>query len=270
MYAIINAAQLSALPQNTIVVDAGSGNAAFDRYNKQHLKGALYVDLENDLANVPQDAAIGGRHPLPLPEKFSALLVRLGITPKSHVIVYDDKNGTNAAARFWWMLRAAGHTKVQVLNGGLQAAVGAGFPVTNAVHLPDAAGNYPFTHWQLPTIKIAAVKEATQNTDWLIIDVRAGDRYNGLTEPIDLKAGHIPSAINIPLTGNLDAGGNFLPAEILYKKYSAALTGFDPEKVIVHCGSGVTACHTLLAIAAAGLPIPKLYVGSWSEWSRNY
>ena len=270
MHAIINAAQLSKLPENTLLIDAGSGAAAFERYNKQHLKSALYVDLETDLANVPEDASNGGRHPLPTIQNFAELLGKLGIAPESHVIVYDDKQGSNAAARFWWMLRAAGHSKVQVLYGGLQAAVAAGVEVTDDVSIAMPTGDYPFTHWQLPTIEIDAVKGATQNTDWLIIDVRASERYNGHTEPIDRKAGHIPSAINIPLTENLDADGNFLPVKSLHQKYSAALSGYDPEKIIVHCGSGVTACHTLLAITAAGLPIPKLYVGSWSEWSRNY
>lgn len=270
MYTIINAAQLMALTEDTILIDAGSGAEVLERYNKQHLKGALYVDLEASLAEVPEDAAIGGRHPLPSPEKFSALLGRLGIMPNSHVVVYDDKNGTNAAARFWWMLHAAGHKSLQVLSGGLKAAVAAGFPVINEVTVPEPSASYSFTNWLLPLADINAVKAATQDSSYLIIDVRAKERYDGLTEPIDLIAGHIPSAINIPLTENLDAEGNFLPSETLHEKYSVALAGYDPDKIIVHCGSGVTACHTLLAIAAARLPIPKLYTGSWSEWSRNY
>jgi thiosulfate/3-mercaptopyruvate sulfurtransferase len=270
MHPIINTVQLSALPETAILIDAGSGNAAFERYKQQHLEGALYADLETDLAEVPQNAAHGGRHPLPYPDKFASLLGNLGITPNSHVVVYDDKNCTNAAARFWWMLRAAGHTKVQVLDGGLQAAVAAGFPTTNEITRAVSGEKYPFTNWQLSLADIDEVREATQNDNILIIDVRAKERYNGLTEPIDLKAGHIPSAINIPLTENLNANGTFLSQEKLFEKYSVALNGYDAEHVIVQCGSGVTACHTLLAIAAAGLPIPKLYVGSWSEWSRNY
>lgn len=270
MHPIVKTTQLSTLPETTILIYAGSGNTTFERYKQQHLEGALYADLETDLAKVPQDAVNGGRHPLPDPEKFAALLGKLGITPESHVIVYDDKQGCNAAARFWWMLRAAGHTKVQVLDGGFQAAIAAGFPTTNEITKAVPGEKYPFTNWQLPLAEIDAVQEAVKNDNILIIDVRSKERYDGFIEPIDLKAGHIPSAINIPLTENLNADGTFLTLEKLYEKYTTALKGYDAGNIIVHCGSGVTACHTLLAIAAAGLPMPKLYVGSWSEWSRNY
>jgi thiosulfate/3-mercaptopyruvate sulfurtransferase len=254
---------------NLIIIDAGSGIAAFERYKQQHLAGALYVDLDTDLAELPTDAKNGGRHPLPSPKKFSQLLGRLGITPQNHVVVYDDKNGTNAAARFWWMLRAAWHTNVQVLDGGLQAAVAAGFPTASDIHAAVPVADYPFTTWQLPLAEIDAVGAEALSPDSIVIDVRDASRYNGVTEPIDFVAGHIPGAVNIPLTGNLTAKGLFLSHDALREKYTTALNGIDPKNVIVHCGSGVTACHTLLAMDYAGLTIPKLYVGSWSEWSRN-
>jgi len=270
MIPIIHTSALLSLPQeNLILIDAGSGAAAFERYKQWHLAGALYVDLDIDLAEVPNDAKNGGRHPLPSPEKFSQLLGRLGITPQSHVVVYDDKNGANAAARFWWMLRAAGHANVQVVNGGLQAAVKAGFPVAAGVEVAIPVIGHPFEKWLNPIATIDAVEAAAQSPEHIVIDVRDAARYSGITEPIDLVAGHIPGAVNIPLTGNLDADGMFLSPEILREKYTTALEGINAGNVIVHCGSGVTACHTLLALDYAGLPIPKLYVGSWSEWSRN-
>jgi len=269
MQSIIHPSALLSLPkENLILIDAGSG-AAFERYKQHHLAGALYVDLDKDLAEISADAKNGGRHPLPSPEKFEQLLCRLGITPQSHVVVYDDKNGANAAARFWWMLRAAGHGNVQVLNGGLQAAIAAGFPVAAGIETAVPVADYPVSQWQLPLAAIDAVEVASQSPEHSVIDVRDANRYNGITEPIDLVAGHIPGAINMPLTGNLDANGLFLSPEALREKYTAALLGVDAKNIIVHCGSGVTACHTLLALDYAGLPIAKLYVGSWSEWSRN-
>ena len=229
----------------------------------------MHVDLNTHLAKVPEDAANGGRHPLPSVEDFAETLGRLGISAQSHVIVYDDKNGANAAARFWWMLRATGHTKVQVLNGGMAMAINAGFPISNVNEVASPVDPYPFTQWQLPVSTINEVEIAAEDSGTVVIDVRDAYRYNGESEPIDLVAGHIPGAVNIPFCGNLDADGLFLSANALREKYTAALGNANSGDVIVHCGSGVTACHTLLAIDYAGMPVPKLYVGSWSEWSRN-
>ena len=262
-------ALLSIQKENLILIDAGSGAATRERYARQHLAGALYVDLDSDLAETPADAKNGGRHPLPSPEKFGQLLRRLGITPQSHVVVYDDKNGANAAARFWWMLRAAGHSNVQVLNGGLQAAIAHEFPMASDIETAVPVAEYLVTQWQLPLSEIDEVEASALSDDHVVIDVRDASRYNGIAEPIDLVAGHIPGAINMPLTDNVDANGLFLSPEILREKYTAAIQGVDAKNIIVHCGSGVTACHTLLAMDYAGLPIAKLYVGSWSEWSRN-
>jgi len=267
---IIQPHELVALPkENLILIDASAGAQGRDNYQKQHLTKALYVDLDTDLAHVPENAANGGRHPLPTPHDFGILLGKLGISAQSHVVVYDDKNGANAAARFWWMLTAAGHTKVQVLDGGFKAAVDAGFPVSSDTERPQYSDPYAFTNWQLPLATINEVEVAASDKDSMVIDVRDANRYNGLTEPIDLIAGHIPGAINIPFSGNLDSNGMFLSATALKEKYTNALGNINPQNVIVHCGSGVTACHTLLAMDYAGLPIPKLYVGSWSEWSRS-
>ncbi|MGG9961094.1 sulfurtransferase [Ferruginibacter sp. SUN106] len=254
---------------NIILIDAGSGNDAKDKYLQSHLDGALYVDLNTQLADIKADAASGGRHPLPTVAQFAAILGQLGISPDSHVVVYDDKNASNAAARFWWMLQSIGHKKVQVLDGGFQAAVKAGFPVNAATVVPEPTTVYNNAGWILPMASMQEVEKAAKDDQYLVIDVRSEERYKGITEPIDIIAGHIPGAVNIPFTTNLDAEGFFLPADKLREKYENAFGNTEQENIIVHCGSGVTACHTLLAIAAAGFQIPGLYVGSWSEWSNN-
>ena len=252
-----------------ILIDASPGNPSKERYKEKHLDRALYVDLDTQLAAIKPDAANGGRHPLPAPEQFSGTLSSLGITPTSHVVVYDEKNGSNAAARFWWMLRSAGHSKVQVLDGGFEAAVKAGFPLSSKTELPAQTGTYRFEKWLLPLADIDEVDKVRLNKDFLVVDVRDHERFIGAKEPIDLIAGHIPGAVNIPFSNNLDPDGSYLLPEELRRKYAEAFAGVKPENIIVHCGSGVTACHTLLALDHAGIPIPKLYVGSWSEWSRN-
>ena len=261
---------LDAVQSNTIVlVDATNSPVAFQNYTQSHLKGALFVDVNTQLANIKEDVAVGGRHPLPTLEQFSKTLTDLGITPEMWVVIYDDKNGANAAARFWWMLRSIGHEKVQVLSGGIQAAIQAGFPTTAAVEIPNKVPSYPILHWQWPTIDLQGMDEMIQKEQFVVIDVRESQRFRGETEPIDLVAGHIPGATNSPFTTNLDAEGFFLSPEALKTKYQKLFGTTPLENRVVHCGSGVTACHTLLAMAIADLPMPKLYVGSWSEWSRN-
>lgn len=264
------AALLALAPQKSLVLlDARTGPAARPQYEARHLRGAQFVALEHDLAAPVADAAAGGRHPLPDLAGFARVLGRLGITPESHVVVYDSQAGANAAARCWWLLRAVGHAAVQVLDGGLAAALAAGFPTSAGVETLAPAPPYPVTDWALPTATLADVAQATRTGSALIVDVREAARYRGETEPIDLVAGHIPTAVNAPYTGNLAPDGAFLAPELLREKYRALLRGRPEAQVIVHCGSGVTACHTLLAMAQAGLAIPSLYVGSWSEWSRN-
>lgn len=268
---IINPEKLLEL-QNSgeiILIDARTGLNMEEIYKKEHLKGARYVNLNRHLATADCNPANGGRHPLPSLEKFSEVLSKLGISPESHVIIYDDKNGSNAASRFWWMLKAVGHEKVQVLNGGYQAAIHEGFPLSSGTENFDTTEKYPVSDWQFLLANIKEVDKARENPENIVIDVRDKNRFDGLTEPLDLIAGHIPSAINVPFSENLEENGFFLSAEKLSKKYTEILGSVKPENVIIHCGSGVTACHTLLAMDYAGLPIPQLYVGSWSEWSRN-
>ena len=196
-------------------------------------------------------------------------MTRLGITLVTHIVVYDDKSGANSAARLWWMLKSIGHQHVQVLDGGLQAAINNGVKLNTEIPIPQAGEPYLIPHDFNGTVNIEEVKKAAHNDSRLVIDVRETPRYLGQTEPIDLIAGHIPGAINVPYLSNLDADGNYLPADTLASKYNEVFGEVKPADLIVHCGSGVTACHTLLALEQAGIQGAKLYVGSWSEWSRR-
>lgn len=254
---------------NTILIDARAGQDAHQRYLAGHLKNAAFVDLDKDLASKVTDASIGGRHPLPDIHDFANLLGKLGITPQSHVIVYDDKAGTFGAARFWWMLKAIGHDNIRVLNGGLNAAVTAGIELSTDEYKPVAVSPYPVANDFKGTVNIEETGTAAHDNTHIVIDVRETPRYLGQTEPIDLIAGHIPGAFNLPYIYNLDADGKYRPAETLRKIYDDAIADVAHQNVIVHCGSGVTACHTLLGMEYAGISGPKLYVGSWSEWSRR-
>lgn len=252
-----------------ILIDATNSKVARENYDNSHLDGALFVDGNTQLAEIGEDASKGGRHPLPSVDKFAHSLQSLGITPDSHVIIYDTVFGGNSAARFWWMLTAVGHKKVQVLSGGMVAAEKVGYPTNGSKVTPKEMSLYLVTDWQLPLADIQEIETNVQREDYIVIDVREAVRYNGITEPIDTIAGHIPGAVNVPFMSNLDSEGMFLSEEQLKEKYTSILSDYPLENRAVHCGSGITACHTLLAITAAGLPTPKLYVGSWSEWSRS-
>jgi thiosulfate/3-mercaptopyruvate sulfurtransferase len=252
-----------------VLVDANGAPDARRTYDDHHLEGAVFADINTHLAEVGPDAAQGGRHPLPSSGKFVSSLTTLGISPDSYVVVYDDKNGANAAARLWWMLKAIGHEHVQVLDGGYQSAVAAGFPFTREVNSPKKVAPYPFREYRLSLSSMTEVDNARLDPGAIVVDVRDPDRFNGIKEPIDLIAGHIPGAVNIPFTSNLNDKGKFLSPDELRTKYQRVFGAISPSRVIVHCGSGVTACHTLLALDYAGMEVPSLYVGSWSEWSRN-
>lgn len=254
------------LLDEVVVIDARSGPDARQRYESGHVKGALHVDLDKDLSQKPENAAEGGRHPLPDIQSFAQLVGGLGIRPESSVIVYDDKSGANAACRFWWMLKALGHLDVKVVDGGLDAMVAAGLPLSTGSENAQAAGPYPADEWRLPTVTIDEVQSVVKDLDTVVIDVREGYRYRGEREPIDLIAGHIPGAINKPYIENLSESGRFRSPEELQQLYKGVA---KKSNIIVHCGSGVTACHTLVALEYAGIRDAKLYVGSWSEWSRR-
>lgn len=269
MQSIISPSELKNLPtENLIILDARAGKDVYQNYLNKHIKGARFIDLDNDLAEIGENAAFGGRHPLPEIKKFAETISNLGISENNHIVVYDDKNGSNAAARAWWMLKAFGFENVQVLDGGFQNAEKEGVEFSSCEESFEKADLIHKERWLLPVSDLEAVENELTKQSSTVVDVRDAYRYRGESEPIDLVAGHIPGAINIPFSENLDENGNFLSPEILREKYSKLLEG-KPENLIIHCGSGVTACHTILALDYAGFKTPNLYVGSWSEWSRR-
>ena len=258
---------LSGAATTLVLIDARNTANPLADYEAGHLPGARFADVNKDLADIKASAADGGRHPLPSASAFAKTLGRWGITPHTHVVVYDDKSGANAAARVWWMLRSIGHEKVQVLDGGMQAAVREGITIEPGSPQQHAVADYPLSDYQWPTVDMAEVEQATQ-LQANVIDVRDAARHRGEVEPIDIIAGHIPGAINIPFSQNLNEDEAMRQPEELRNMYEQFAKA-DEQDTIVHCGSGITACHSLLAMDHAGLPIPKLYVGSWSEWCNN-
>ena len=255
------------IPPGSLLLDARPGSAAFAQ---QHLPGAVHADLDRclSLASAPgADPARGGRHPLPAPAQWAAQLGQWGITPDTFVVAYDDANGGNGAARLWWMLRAFGHGRAALLDGGIQAAQAGLPPQDPGPRAP--APPYPGDRWLWPTVTLEEVDRLRLDPAWKVLDVRSRPRYHGETEPIDPVAGHIPGALNLPFAENLDSQGRFKDAETLRRIYQAFLAGTPSDHLVVHCGSGVTACHTLFALDRAGLGGAALYVGSWSEWCRN-
>ncbi len=244
--------------------DPTAGPTAFAR---GHIPGAAFADVDRDLAAPPGER---GRHPLPSPEAFEAVMGRLGIGDATRVIAYDDQGGATAA-RLWFLLRYFGHETGAVLDGGLRAFLETG-RLLETQGQPDAmpaavspmAGFHAIPRPEL-VVEREAVARAVGSPDALLLDARAPERYRGDVEPIDPRAGHIPTAVNAPFSGNL-ADGRFLAEEALRERYRGL--GAWEKATTVYCGSGVTACHDLLALAVAGLPSARLYAGSWSEWCR--
>ena len=235
----------------------GDPDAGHTLWWEAHLPGSYHIDLDRDLAGPPGQ---GGRHPLPSREAFTATLQRLGITPELPVVVYDDMGGQLAAARAWWMLACwAGHPDVRLFDGGIKAWLGAG------EELSDGDRSAPPSSDWVPAYRDDPWCDATrlQEEGVLLVDARSRERFRGEVEPIDPVAGHIPGAVCRPSGDNLTPWGRFKPPGLLASELPEA------AKVVAYCGSGVTACHTILAYAVAGRPLPKLYPGSWSEWIRD-
>jgi thiosulfate/3-mercaptopyruvate sulfurtransferase len=261
-----------ALQQQTpvLLVDARGGADAREGYLASHLPGAVFVDLESELSLEEKDPKSGGRHPLPPIADFCRLIAELGVEPQTPVMVYDDKKGANAAARFWWMMKAIGHQKITVLDDELSSASQYGIPGQSGwVARKSTSFHYQPKDWLLPIATLQDVEWGIETGRAMVVDVRERFRYRGESEPIDLIAGHIPGAVNLPYTENFSAEGRLLDEDLLRDRLEAHLKGRAPQEVIVHCGSGVTACHFLLAMERAGMSGARLYVGSWSEWSRN-
>jgi thiosulfate/3-mercaptopyruvate sulfurtransferase len=227
-------------------------------YQAGHLPGAVWVDLDTDLT--ARDGP--GRHPLPDPAAFAARMAELGVADDTHVVVYDDVGGM-IAARLWWMLDDLGHPSVRVLDGGFVAWAAAGLPVMTDVPSPAPAAG-PLTLSARWSRVIDRDTLAARLGSIALVDVRAHERYRGDLEPVDRVPGHIPTAVNLPLAGNLARDGRFLDAAGLRARFESL-----GDEVVVSCGSGVNACHSALAMRVAGLPDPLLYEGSYSDWTRS-
>lgn len=265
---LITAQQLMALSASTPPVlldcsfDLGQTGAGALAHAAGHLPGSRYVHLDDDLSGVKTGR--NGRHPLPSREALAAAAGRWGIAPGVQVVTYDNQGGPYAA-RVWWLLRWLGHGDVAVLDGGQAAWLAAGGSLTAAVTPVTARPPYPARPAAMPTL--SADELLAQLDQVCVLDARAGERYRGEVEPLDPVAGHIPGARLRFFKDNLQADGRFKPADQLRAEFAAVTTGAGD--VVHQCGSGVTACHNLLAMAHAGLGDTRLYPGSWSEWCAD-
>jgi thiosulfate/3-mercaptopyruvate sulfurtransferase len=234
----------------------GAPGRGEEEYRSGHIPGATFVDLETMLC-----ARRGpGRHPLPTPIRFAATLGRLGISPDHAVVAYDSSGGA-IAARLWWMLGQLGHRDFAVLDGGVQAWVGAGHALTTEIRpIQPIAYNVLMSGWP----GAVTLDQVAGDRHAVIVDARAPERYRGEVEPVDARPGHIPGAVNLPHAGNLGPDGRHLPIADLAQRFAGL--GDGP---IMYCGSGVTACANLLAMEAAGIAGGRLYDGSWSDWASH-
>jgi thiosulfate/3-mercaptopyruvate sulfurtransferase len=294
---LISACELQSLLQSGVATlidcrfDLANPRAGLEAYRAAHIPGARYADLNQDLSG--PSTLRSGRHPLPDPGDLAARFAAWGADAAAQIVVYDAANGS-FAARAWWLARWLGMANVAVLDGGMEAWIAAGGTVetrigatridaasvdrANIAHAIDAA---PATHlgathlgaahtadraaWSSSDEVLAALRDPTR----LLVDARAAERFTGQAEPLDPVAGHVAGAVNFPLAGNLNANGRFLPREVLRDRWLARLGTTRAQDAIMMCGSGVTACHNLLAIEHAGLGTAKLYAGSWSEWIKD-
>ncbi|WKJ91828.1 sulfurtransferase [Methylomonas montana] len=244
------------------LADAQAGHRL---YRQGHIPGARYADLNQDLSSPVQSYT--GRHPLPNFKLLAEKLGSWGVNNRCQIVVYDDAGGA-FAGRMWWLLRTMGHTQVAVLDGGFGHWQKQAMPITTA--LPKIATS-PFRVYldNRQWLSAAEVEDGLARRKIALIDARAPERFRGQQEPIDPVAGHVPKALNRPLQTNLDKDGLFLSADQLRQQFSRLVAPLPSEQVVHMCGSGVTACHNLLAMEIAGLSGSKLYAGSWSEWISN-
>lgn len=235
-----------------------AGPPGVEDYRAGHIPGAVFVDLDRDLAAEP---GRGGRHPLPAADAFQSAMRAAGVRADRPVVAYDDGSAV-PAARAWWLLRYFGHDDARVLDGGFPAWRDAGHAVTTEE--PSVTrGDFVARPGGMPMLDAGEAFEVAR--DGALVDVRAAQRYRGETEPMDPVAGHIPGAVNAPAPGNLDADGRFLPPEALRRRFETLEAGTEAGPVGAYCGSGVTAAQGVLALHLAGIPA-ALYVGSWSNW----
>ena len=243
------------------LADTGYGEREYD---VGHIPGAVFLHCDRDLSG-PMTGT-NGRHPLPEPEKLAARLGEIGISAHTQVVVYDDAQGM-IAGRLWWLLRWLGHDRVALLDGGWQAWRAAGGVVTDM--LPTLQPVRFVAHQQDCVVDAASVLERIETPQMHLVDARAPDRFRGENETMDPVGGHIPGAVNRFFRDNLQADGRYKPAAELRAEWLAVLAGAEPDEVVHQCGSGVSACHNVLAMELAGLSGSKLYAGSWSEWCAD-
>lgn len=231
-----------------------------------HIPGAHYLHLDRDLAGPVTPGS--GRHPLPVPEYLAKKLAGAGVHNSTQVVAYDDADGA-FAARLWWLLRWLGHPQVTVLDGGITQWVKEERAVTPEPPVTVPSGDFQPHPENALWVNSEMVQGQSREHTGRLLDARAPSRFRGEQEPIDAVAGHVPGAVNLPFTGNLSENGGFKSPGALRQRFEAALQGISPAETVCMCGSGVTACHNLLAMELAGLQGGRLYAGSWSEWIRE-
>ena len=266
---LISAEELGIAIDRCVVIDCRHDllkpQTGIDAYTEGHIPGARFLSQDTDLAG-PKTGR-NGRHPLPDRETLAARLRACGLNRDQQLVAYDAHGGMYAA-RLWWLARWLGHAPVAVLDGGLEAWRRERLPVSTELPAP-VSGNFQASNGLTRSVGAADIEAALSGSARLVIDARAGERYRGEVEPIDPVAGHIPGALNRPFAQNLRPDGRFKPGPVLRGEFDALLGGRDPASVVHQCGSGVTACHNLLAMAVAGHPEAALYPGSWSEWCSD-
>lgn len=247
------------LDARVLLTDRSAGDAM---YQAGHIPGARRADLERDLSDMRVEGE--GRHPWPRDDDFTHTLGTWGITPATQVVVYDGDQGM-FAARAWWLLRTLGHQAVAVLDGGFARWSALGYPVVTELPVVAEVAPYPATFDRSLLFSHDDVAAHLAHGG-LLVDARATERFRGDVEPLDRKAGHVPGAVNRPFARNLGEDGRFKSPQQLFAEFAELLSGRTPSDMVSMCGSGVTACHNLLAMAHAGLLGAKLYTGSWSGW----
>jgi thiosulfate/3-mercaptopyruvate sulfurtransferase len=265
---LITAEELAALPPDDVLIvdcrhDLADTQKGEREYLADHIPGAVFADLDHDLSDLSRKPLGLGRHPLPSEEAFSAVLARWGWHPGLQVVSYDASTGALAAVRLWWLLRLCGVREAAVLDGGYAAWKAANLPVSQEI--PRRQPTHVGVHYDDRQVVLDHAVVANMPDD-LLLDARAAPRYRGEVEPVDPVAGHVPGALNRPFTDNLQADGRFKSPAQLRQEFRAVIGERTPDHVVHMCGSGVTACHNLLAMEHAGLGGSRLYAPSWSGW----
>ncbi len=267
---LITAPQLAQIIDDCVLVDCRhdlfDAEAGPRGYHEGHIPGAFFLHQDTDLAGAKNGR--NGRHPLPARESVRDLFASLGLADRRQLVAYDTSGG-QMAGRVWWLARWIGHGEVAVLDGGLAAWCAAGFALSTEVPTPSGIAALSLRPSLAPSLPVERILPTLGTRRPVIVDARAPARYRGETEPLDPVAGHIPGARNRFQQANLLPDGCFKPAAVLHAEFTALLGDVSPEEVVHHCGSGIAACHNILAMEHAGLSGSLLYPGSWSEWCAD-